>query len=191
MMPGSRHSEIKYHMPILVPTSSKPPSSTPSSRFHIPCAHTLKSEELWAFSRRRTAKGQGRITIHEGGQSHDVLELCHAALIASGTSILQGVMSNRPLASFYRLDGLTFWIGKKLIDLPHVGLSNLIAKREIHRELLQDDMNEENLMAEMESLMWDDQRRQTMLDDFKFVQDELGAPGASERAATVVLENMI
>ena len=119
-----------------------------------------------------------------------MLERCHAALIASGTSILQGVMSNRPLVLFYRLDGLSFWIGKKLIDLKHVGLSNLIAEKEINRELLQDDMNEVSLADEIDKLMWDEAERRRMLEDFEVVQQRLGQPGASERAAQVVLNNL-
>lgn len=191
VMPGSRHSEIKHHMPVLVPTILAALERYPKLSVHVPCAQTLTTEQLWSyFSETERQRCEGRLWIHEPGDSHGVLERCHAALIASGTSILQGVMSNRPLVLFYRLDGLSFWIGKKLIDLKHVGLSNLIAEKEINRELLQDDMNEASLMAEIEKLMWNGSERSRMLEDFEMVQQRLGQPGASERAAQVVLDNL-
>jgi lipid-A-disaccharide synthase len=191
-MPGSRHSEIKHHMPILVPMMVSALKKYPNLEIHVPCAQTLTLDELWAyFDEEQKKEVGGRLLIHEGGESHLVLERCHAALIASGTSILQGVMSNRPLVLFYRLDGLTYWIGKKLIDLKYVGLSNLIGEKEVNRELLQDDMNEASLILEMERLMWNNTARDAMLKDFDRVQKLLGQPGASDRAAKVVLDNML
>jgi lipid-A-disaccharide synthase len=191
ILPGSRHSEIEQHLPILVPYMREAHRSWPELEFHIPCAQTLKVEDLEAMFPADFLEAIGsKLVVHSPGQSEKVLELCHAALIASGTSILQGVLSNRPLALFYRLNPVTFWIGKRLIKLPHVGLANLVAQREICSELLQDDMSVANLMSETERLMWSLDDRSRMLKDFAEVQEKLGGVGASRRAAEVILENM-
>ena len=189
LMPGSRHSEIEQHLPVLLKFIKEAHRSWPELEFHIPCAQTLKREDLEALFPADIVEALGnKLVVHAPGQSEKVLKLCHSALIASGTSILQGVLSNRPLALFYRLNPVTYWVGKRLIKLPHVGLVNLVAQRGICSEYLQDDMNVANLMSETERLMWNLEERTRMLADFEDVQEKLGGAGASQRAAEVILE---
>ena len=192
IMPGSRHSEIEQHVPLLMEFMHEAHRSWPGLEFHIPCAQTLKMEDLEALFPAEIVKAlASKLVVHSPGQSEKVLTLCDSALIASGTSILQGVLSNRPLALFYRLNPITYWIGKRLIKLPHVGLVNLIAQRGVCSEYLQDDMSVANLMAETERLMWNKEERSRMLADFAEVQTKLGGAGASRRAAEVVLSALL
>lgn len=187
LMPGSRHSEIDHHLPLLDPFISRFIESYPDAEIHIPCAQTLKVDDLWAHL--PNLKGKKGLVVLDPGKSEEALESCDAALIASGTSTLQGVLSNRPLALFYRLNPITYWIGTKVIDLPYVGLANLVAGRAVHREYLQKEMTAENLMKEAETLLWDGKERDRMLDDFAEIHEKLGGPGASNRAAEVILES--
>lgn len=191
VMPGSRHSEIDHHLGVLAEFFVKAHEKWPDLEIHLPCAQTLTHEDLWAKMPSQLKEQLGAsLVIHEPGQSEEVLALGHAALIASGTSVLQGVLANRPLALFYRLHGFTFWLGKKLIDLPFVGLANLVAEREVNKELLQDDMSTEALLQETERLMWDRPSRDKMLADFAEIQKKLGGPGGSERAAGIILKHL-
>jgi lipid-A-disaccharide synthase len=186
LMPGSRHSEIDNHLPLLTPFIKEFLTRYPEAEIHIPCAQTLSEADLW--NHMPELKGLKGLIVYAPGKSEEVLESCDAALIASGTSTLQGVLSNRPLSLFYRLNPITYWIGTKVIDLPYVGLANLVAGRKVHREYLQGEMTVENLLGEAEALMWDEGERKRMLDDFAEIHEKLGGPGASDRAAKVVLE---
>jgi lipid-A-disaccharide synthase len=191
IMPGSRHSELEHHMPVLAEFFMAAHRRWPELEIHLPCAQTLTHDDLWALCPPELKANMGdKLIVHEPGLSTPVLEHGHAALIASGTSILQGVLANRPMALFYRLNAITYWVGKKLIDLPFVGLANLVAEREVCHELIQDDMSVEKLLEETERLMWDEPTRETMLKDFGEIQQKLGGPGGSERAAQLVLENL-
>ena len=185
LMPGSRHSEIDHHLPLLAPFIKKFLGQFPEAEVHIPCAQTLVTDDIWKHLGE--LKGIRGLVVHDPGQSEKVLESCDAALIASGTSTLQGVLSHRPLALFYRLNPITYWIGTKIIDLPYVGLANLVAGKEVHREYIQGEMSPDKLLLEAERLLWDAGERKRMLDDFEDIHEKLGGPGASDRAASIVL----
>lgn len=189
IMPGSRFSELDHHLPAMREFFVEFHRRYPEVIMEIPCAQTLSIVDLTNRIGRETLDKVGSsLQISEPGSSEEVLGRADAALIASGTSTLQGVLSNVPLSLFYRLHPFTFWLGKKLIDLPYVGLANLVAEREICKEYLQDEMTAENLIAESERLLWDEPSRTKMLDDYRQVQESLGGPGASARAAEVIVE---
>lgn len=188
VMPGSRHSEIGHHLPTVGEFLLLLHQRNPELEVHIPCAQTLKESDLLALLPTDILeKMEGKLVVHPPGSSQEVLDQCHAALIASGTSTLQGVLSCIPFALFYRLNGFTFWLGKKLVKLRWVGLANLVAEKAVSRELLQDAMSAEALVAESECLLWDASVREQMYADFEEVHRKLGGPGASDRAAEIVL----
>lgn len=189
IMPGSRYSELDHHLPAMREFFMEFHRRWPDVKMEIPCAQTLKVEDLENRIGLDVVQAlKGVLEIAPPGSSEEVLAKADAALIASGTSTLQGVLSNVPLALFYRLHPLTFWIGKKLIKLSFVGLANLVAEREVCREYLQDEMSVESLISEAERLLWDEPARESMLKDYLEIQQSLGGPGASERAAQVVVE---
>ena len=189
IMPGSRYSELDYHLPAMREFFLEFHRRWPNVKLEIPCAQTLTIRELEdRIGCEVLDQLNGVLHITDPGKSEEVLESADAALIASGTSTLQGVLTNIPLSLFYRLHPFTFWLGKKLIKLTYVGLANLVAEREVCKEYLQNEMTAENLIAEAERLMWDANVREKMMADYKEIQASLGGPGASERAAQVVLE---
>lgn len=186
LMPGSRKSEIEHHMPTLVPFINAFHKKHPSVTFLIPCAETLTPGTLTAcFGQHLPAN----VKIVEPGKSTELLQSSDAALIASGTSTLQGVLCNIPLCLFYRLHPFTFWLGTKIIKLPHVGLVNLVAKKEVSKEFLQHDMNVDHLTRETEKLLWDETYRQRMLAEYANIQNTLGGEGASKRAAEAIFSH--
>ena len=191
IMPGSRHSEIDHHMPTLVEFMLRFHSKYPKVKFNIPCAHTLREEDLYKFLPSDAVKGfKESIVIHKHGESSNVLKAGDAALIASGTSTLQGVLCNTPCSLFYKLNGFTYWLGTKIIKLSYVGLANLIVDKLVCVELLQESMNVDSLVLESELLLWNEAKRKNMYSDYKMVRKKLGGKGASLRAAKKILESV-
>ncbi|MNP36908.1 Lipid-A-disaccharide synthase [compost metagenome] len=72
------------------------------------------------------------------GRSHDALAACDAVLIASGTATLEALLYKRPMVVAYKVAPLTYRILKRLVKSPYVSLPNLLAKRLLVPELLQD-----------------------------------------------------
>lgn len=188
IMPGSRHSEINHHMPDVAKFMKAFHAKYPKVHIHIPCAQTLVHEDFKPFL--DDSFSDDWFTLHPPGQSEEVLKAADAALIASGTSTLQGVLSNIPFSLFYRLHPFTFWLGTKLIKLQWVGLANLVAEKEVAKEYLQEAMTIENLTKECENLLWNQPYRQTMYENFSEIRNKLGGPGASERAAESILKHL-
>jgi len=105
--------------------------------------------------------------------------ICPASRIAIVTD------STRAAAAARQLNWRIFW---PLINVPFVGLPNLIAGREIVPELLQDEVNRDRLCAEITSLLDDTERLQRQRSDLLEVRLELGSARASERAAQRILD---
>lgn len=188
IMPGSRHSEINHHMPKLMDLIQRLHSRWPKVKFDIPCAQTLNPEDLYKYLPHHSSSLlKQALTIHPPGLSSEVLYKADAALIASGTSTLQGVLCNTPTAIFYQLHPFTFWLGKKIIHLPHVGLPNLVAEQEVCREYLQGDMNAQSLTQEVENLLWNQNYRDKIFNAYQDIRYKLGSSGASHVAAESIL----
>ena len=118
------------------------------------------------------------------------LRVCDLALVASGTATLETAIMGVPMIVVYKVSPLTYWIGKKLVNVPSIGLVNLVAGRQIVPELIQDDFNPEKLAEEAIRILENRQEREDMIRNLKVVKDTLGERGASERTARLAIEMM-
>jgi lipid-A-disaccharide synthase len=84
-----------------------------------------------------------------------LLHHAQAALVKSGTSTLQAALAATPLVVTYRLHPLTYFLARRLVDVPHVGLVNLVAGERVAPELLQDDATPDRLAAALLPLLDD------------------------------------
>ena len=120
------------------------------------------------------------------GQTYDILNNAHAALVTSGTATLETALFNVPQVVCYAtpMPKLYSWLKKNFLKVRYISLVNLIAGREVVRELVAADMNVANIKAELGALLpVDGKKRATMLKEYSRMMDILGEPGASGRAA--------
>jgi lipid-A-disaccharide synthase len=108
-----------------------------------------------------------------------------AAVVASGTASLETALLGVPMAIVYRMNPLTYALARRLTDLPHVGMPNLIAGRRIVPELIQEDCNGAMIARTLRDLLTDPGRAETMRRDLQGVRARLGEPGAIGRAARI------
>ncbi len=90
----------------------------------------------------------------------------------------------------YKLSPLTYWIGRMMARVDHIGLVNLVAGRTVAPELIQAMASPDRIAQEALSIMTDRERLSAMKSALVGVKEKLGTPGASERAARVALEMM-
>jgi len=107
--------------------------------------------------------------------------------VASGTATLQAAVVGTPMVLTYRTAGLTYWLARLLVRIPWIGLANIVAGRTIVPELIQHNATPEQMSAEVARLLSDPRAANVMRTDLRAVRDALGTPGASRRAAEVVL----
>jgi lipid-A-disaccharide synthase len=90
----------------------------------------------------------------------------------------------------YRVSPLSYWIGRKVIKVPYIGLPNLVAGAKIVPEIIQDEITPERLVREALAILEDGERRQNMVKDLVKVREKLGVRSASRRTAQIALEMM-
>jgi lipid-A-disaccharide synthase len=109
---------------------------------------------------------------------------------ASGTVTLEAAILGTPLVVVYKVNPLTYWLGKRLVKVNYVALVNIIAGEEIAPELIQHEVTPELIARESMKIFKDDQRKMWIKGRLKDVRYELGNPGASDKAAAIALELM-
>ena len=120
-------------------------------------------------------------------QASEVMAAADLLLVASGTATLQAAVIGTPLVIMYRTSWLTYWIARWLIRVRWIGLVNIVAGRGIVPELIQEDATPGRLTEEATRLLVDRTSYDTMKAALHRVRGSLGEPGASRRAAAVVL----
>jgi len=111
-----------------------------------------------------------------------------AAIVKSGTSTLEAALMGCPQVIVYQMAKLSGWVARQVIQVPFVGLPNIVAGRRICRELLLQDFTPENVADEIVRLLQDNAARDQMKRDMAEVTAKLGGGGASACAARAVMD---
>ncbi len=117
----------------------------------------------------------------------EVMALSDVLLIASGTATLQAAVVGTPMVLLYKTSPLTYRLARWLITVKWIGLVNLVGGRLIVPELVQEEATDERLCREVLHLLRDPSAYNDMKEALRQVRQLLGEPGASSRAAQVVL----
>ena len=183
MLPGSRKEEVVNLLPTMANAALGLRSFFPGLKCLLPRASTV-SEKLIASI---LEKNPVEIKVTHG-DIYKVLSACDLAFVASGTATLETALMQVPMVILYRVSLLSYWIGKKVIKVPSIGLPNLVAQRKIVPELIQDEATSERLAREALSLLGDRKKRDLMIRELIKVRDKLGSVSASQRTAQIALE---
>lgn len=122
-------------------------------------------------------------------KTYQLLSVAHAAFVTSGTATLETALFNVPQVVMYKFNSLTYHIGKYFVHVEFFSLVNLIMQKEVVKELLQFNL-QEDMKIEMDNILFNNEYRNEMLDQYKTVKEKLGEPGASERAAKAIVEDL-
>jgi lipid-A-disaccharide synthase len=118
-----------------------------------------------------------------------VLRAADVALCKSGTTTLEAAIADCPLAVAYRTGRVSYALAKRVVKVPHIGLVNVVAGREVAREFIQDDIVPEKIADAMDVLLETGSRqRRQALAGLAEVRGKLGTPGAADRVARIASE---
>lgn len=183
LLPGSRMSEIRRLLPAMVRAAKQLSTERPGLQIVVPVAPTIPREEITS-----RFEGSGLSPRLVDGRAPEVVGASDAAIVASGTAVLEAGLMQRPLVVVYRVSLITYLVGRLMLKVAHVALVNLLAGRRLVPELLQGDMTPERIAAEIRRVWDPGPPREEMLRGLEEVRGRLGGPGAAERAAEAVLE---
>lgn len=184
LLPGSRPMEIRQLLPTMIEALGRIDSRvvTDAVLVEAPGVGRLIEEVLGRLEpepRLRRVRGEDRRTD---------LASCSLAWTASGTATLECALLDVPMIVGYRLQALSYLLAKLLVDVPHIALANLIARRRAFPELIQGRWHPADLAATTTRLMAHDLEASRA--ELQVVRQRLGPPGASRRAAEAVLEHL-
>ena len=182
LLPGSRVPEVRTLLPPMIQAVKHIARFYPGIQCVIGRAPSI-SEDLIESVLDRTGL---RVTV-TGNHTNEVMATSDLLLVASGTATLQAALIGTPMVITYRLSWLTYQVAKRLITVKYIGLVNLVAGRGIVPELIQDEATAEKLSEEALMLLRDQGLCKRMREAFRAIRGELGTPGASTRAAQIVL----
>jgi lipid-A-disaccharide synthase len=116
-----------------------------------------------------------------------LLRNSEAALVTSGTATLESAMLGIPEVVCYKGGRLSYLIARQLIKIPFISLVNLIAGREVVKELIQDELNSVTLSRELRRILPGQDDRNVMLRDFTELNKLLGEELASQKTARLMI----
>lgn len=179
LMPGSRVTETKRLLPIFKTTLSHLQTNVPQLVPVIAAAAGI-SEAVAGHVADWPVKP---IIVRDITERYDAFAAAKAALTKSGTSTLELAMAGVPMAVTYRVNPLSAAIGRRLIKVPHVAMINLLAKRALVPELLQEDCQPDRLAATIMMLLSTPEKSKAQQEGFKSALASLCSPEGSPSLA--------
>ena len=184
LMPGSRRTEITRLLPLYLQVAGRLSVAIKNIVFLLPLAPTLTVRDL-----ENSGLQESNVDLRIVSKDHyDMMSACDAAMAASGTLTLELAILNVPMVVSYKVSPISYQLGRRFIKVQFASLVNLIAGREVVRELLQNEATPENIYQEMLRLLKDGEIQRNMKLQLTEVTDQLGGPGASSRTAKLALE---
>ena len=181
LLPGSRRSEVSVLFPPMLDAVANLRNEQEIDAFVIQ-ASTISSAEL--LSIMKAANIYVRIVPHGGGEE---LSKADIALSSSGTATLECAVVGTPVIVMYRLSAATLWFARRLVNLKHFSLVNILAGKKVVPELLQHDVNGERMAAEVRALAQRGAHARVRA-ELASVRARLGGGGASRRAAEAIMD---
>jgi lipid-A-disaccharide synthase len=179
LLPGSRKQEIKKMLSVMLSVVN----GFPGYQFVVAGA---PSQEKVFYDQ---IIGQADVKLVEG-QTHRLLQNAHAALVTSGTATLETALFQVPEVVCYKSSIISYTIAKMVIDrsiIKFISLVNLIMNKEVVKELIQKEFNPKKLKKELAKVVNDNAYRSKLFKEYKFLADQLGGPGASQKTASLIL----
>ena len=181
LLPGSRLNEVDRLLSPLLASVDLLQKESPDLQFILPLAPGIPKTILSSQMKHISAP----VKVVEGF-TYDVMNLSDLLITASGTATLEGAILGKPMIIIYKVSFLSYWIGRALIQVDHIGLVNLLAEKEIAPELIQKDVHPQRIADEALRILRDPILGRKMTESMGEVRQKLGEHGATERAARIV-----
>jgi lipid-A-disaccharide synthase len=183
LFPGSRKSELKYNLATILASAARIRERLPDARFVLPVAPSFDLEEIHRYV------GDNPLSILLMRESvYDIAHACDAVITVSGTATLQIALVGTPMAIVYKMAPLTYAVGRRLIKMPHIGLVNIVAGKEVVKEFVQHEATAENVAKEIFNILENTEYNRVMREELSHVRSRMGEAGCSERVARMASE---
>jgi lipid-A-disaccharide synthase len=173
LLPGSRFQEVKQSLPLMVRIAG----AHKNVLFLVAGVNNLPAD-LYAPANRME-----NVRV-EFEKAYDILSVADAAIVTSGTATLETALWKVPQVVIYKANlRISAWIARMVIKVKFISLVNLIENREVVKELIQENLTEENLAREFNDILDNQPRRREILEAYDSMAGRLGEEISSDTAA--------
>ncbi len=182
LLPGSRESEVRHMLPLVIEAAARLAQRRRGSRFVI-AKSPVVAEALY-----RSELARASFDARLEPDAVAALAGARAALVASGTATLQAALLETPLAIVYRTGALNYFLARRLVTIEHVGLVNVLLGEGVAPEFVQERAQPGAIADALASLLDDAPRRASMLARFRTLHTSLAGGAGAARVAEIALE---
>lgn len=183
LMPGSRITEVRMLGEIFIAAAVQLLKSRPDIRFVAPLVN--ESTQV-LFNEQLQAQGGSLPVTVIMGQSQHALAAADAVMVASGTATLEALLLKCPMVTAYRLKPVTYWLARHLVKVQYYSLPNLLARRPLVPELIQDAITAERLAEIVQTYLDDKQVSSRLETEFREIHLLLRQDAARRAAAAII-----
>lgn len=188
LFPGSRRREVRKIFPVLLRVVEQLRKPRPDLRFEIAAASPELASEIKHIL---SAQPNGFAGIEiKTSDAPGILQRAYAGIVASGSATLEAAYFRLPFVLIYKVTWLTYLAARLVVRVPHLGMPNLLAGKEIVPEFIQHRAQPRDIAKMILRLMDDSERRNQMIRDFDIVMDRLGSGHANETAAAAIMAEL-
>jgi len=170
IFPGSRSSEIKRILPVLLESAKIIKQLKPDVQFILPLANTISNEELAVFQQELKVLD---IAVTKA-EFHDVIQACDVILTASGTATLEIGLLEVPMVIVYKVSALTYYIMKNLAITKFIGLVNIVPQKSVIKEFIQHEATASNISREALKILDDKKYCDSIRHELSLLRHQLG-----------------
>ena len=179
LLPGSRKQEVTRMLGIMMKVMDK----FPEYQFVIGCAPSLPE----SFYRELVGNENVHLVFNK---TYQLLQVASAALVTSGTATLETALFYVPEVVCYKGNKISYLIAKNLVKVKYISLVNLIMDKPVLKELIQNDLTPKNIEDELNDLLTNHKKQRQLLEDYEDLRCKLGNAGASNNAATIIVNDL-
>ncbi|CDH28974.1 tetraacyldisaccharide-1-P synthase [Xenorhabdus bovienii str. Jollieti] len=184
ILPGSRHAEVEMLSADFLRTVQLLRKILPDLHVLVPLVNAKRHQQ---FQRIKDEIAPD-LSVHMlDGNAGKAMIASDATLLASGTAALECMLAKCPMVVGYRMKPFTFWLAKRLVKTPYVSLPNLLAGKELVKELLQDECEPQALSEALLPLLQGGADVEALKQTFLHLHESIRCD-ADEQAAQAVLE---
>ncbi|MDB4142062.1 lipid-A-disaccharide synthase [Akkermansiaceae bacterium] len=186
LFPGSRLREVTRLFPLMLEVAG----DLHAKGYPVTFASAAASEKVEKVMRAELEKSglpQGVVKIQLGG-SQGLMQRVGSGTVASGTATLEAAYYGMPYCLVYGVAWATYLLARQVIKVPHIGLINILAGRELAPEFIQNDANVYEVSHWFEGILSDDEARRAHGESLRLAASRLGEPGVHLRAAGAIVD---
>ncbi|HET6461375.1 MAG TPA: lipid-A-disaccharide synthase [Syntrophales bacterium] len=183
ILPGSRQSEVTRLLPIMLGAAEIINKEIKPVQFVLPLADTLDISSVSQVIARYS------VTVKLiPDEVYDVIACADIAMVASGTATLETALMETPMIIVYKVSAPSYYVGKMVIRVDHIGLVNIIAGKKVVPELIQFDATPEKMAASVIHILSSRERMENIKAELSKIRNMLGSHGAAEKVARLAYD---